>query len=237
MKGGGLAKLLYPAHVVGLILCDVPGEHYDIVASGPTYYDATTAEDAKKLLETYGITEAFTFIETPKDETLFASVTNVPVVSNRVALDAMTTLASSWGYNVISLGDERYDDPASIIDGFLKVATPKSVVVGGGEPRMIVTSGGGIGGRNEYLSAKMIESIPPGAVFVSFASDGIDNCSEAAGGIIDSSLREKVATLPESVTMYLDTYKHDELLATLGARILVGPTEANVSDLFFLITP
>lgn len=237
MKGGGLAKLLYPAHTVGLILCDVPGEHYDTVASGPTYYDTTTADDAQKLLETYGITESFAFIETPKDKTLFTSVVNVPVVSNRVALEAMTALASSWGYNVISLGDERYDDPASIIDGFLKVATPKSVVIGGGEPRMIVTSGGGIGGRNEYLSAKMIESIPEGSVFVSFASDGIDNCSEAAGGIVDSALREKAATLSQSITMYLDTYKHDELLAALGARILVGPTEANVSDLFFLITP
>ena len=152
------------------------------------------------------------------------------------ALSAMTAEATELGYHVVSLGGERYEEPDVLIKEILAAAAPHTVILGGGEPRMVITHGGGNGGRNEYLSARMIGPIMKHAVFVSFASDGMDNQSEAAGGIVDATLQEKAATLPASIESYLQEYKHDELLEALGARIIVGPTEANVSDLFFLIT-
>src|SRR4029077_11513918 len=33
LKGGGLAKMLHPATVIGLIFSDVPGDHFESVAS------------------------------------------------------------------------------------------------------------------------------------------------------------------------------------------------------------
>ena len=42
LKGGGLAKLLYPATVASLIFCDVPGDKFEQVASGPTYKNVST---------------------------------------------------------------------------------------------------------------------------------------------------------------------------------------------------
>ena len=51
LKGGGLAKLLYPARVIGLIFSDVPGIDYDMVASGPTYPDKSTISDAQSIIE------------------------------------------------------------------------------------------------------------------------------------------------------------------------------------------
>lgn len=235
MKGGGLAKLLYPATVVSLILCDVPGEHYDIVASGPTYFDNTTVEDAKALLERYKIHDDFSFIETPKDKSIFDRVYNVPVVSNTVALVAMKKEAQALGYNTLSLGEEWYGSPKDLVETLIKMKAPNTVIIGGGEPAMTVSHGGGVGGRNEYVSSLMINKIPEDCVFVSFASDGIDNCSESAGGIIDSKIKEKSLTLLQSVDSYLEQYKHDELLSDLDARIITGPTEANVSDLFLMI--
>ncbi len=235
MKGGGLAKLLFPATVVGLILCDVPGEHYDVVASGPTYFDPTTADDAKALLERYNITDHFDFTETPKDKSLFEKVYNVPVVSNAIALVAMKKEAQALGYDVLSVGDEWYGSPNELVETLVKMKAPNTVIIGGGEPAMTVTHGGGSGGRNEYVSSLMIEHIPNDCVFVSFASDGIDNCSESAGGIVDSSTKEKSLTLSKTVKEYLDQYQHDELLTDLDARIITGPTEANVSDLFLLV--
>ncbi|MDQ5931008.1 MAG: hypothetical protein QG674_174 [Patescibacteria group bacterium] len=235
MKGGGLAKLLYPATVVSLILCDVPGEHYDIVASGPTYFDNTTVEDAKALLERYKIHDDFTFVETPKDKSIFDHVYNVPVVSNGVALVAMKKEAQALGYEVLSVGQEWYAPPIELVETLIKMKAPKSVIIGGGEPAMTVSHGGGLGGRNEYVSSLMINKIPEDCVFVSFASDGIDNCSESAGGIIDSKVRERSLTLLQSVDSYLQQYKHDELLNDLDARIITGPTEANVSDLFLMV--
>lgn len=236
MKGGGLAELLYPATVAGLIFCDVPGEHYDVVASGPTYYDETTAAQAQSLLEKYGIKESFDFTETPKDQKFFEHVHNVPVVSNVHAMSAMAKRAAALGYTVHTLGAEIYDSPESVVEKILQIKTPHSVVIGAGEPRMIIPStGGGLGGRNEYLSSIMIDKIPEGAVFVSYASDGIDNCSIAAGGIIDSITKEKSKSLEKPIDEYLKNYQHDELMFDLGSQIITGSTESNVSDLFFLI--
>mgnify|MGYP007071690789 FL=1 len=41
--------------------------------------------------------------------------------------------------------------------------------------------------------------------------------------------------LEKTVEAYLKDYHHDELLTELGAQIITGSTESNVSDLFFLI--
>lgn len=235
LKGGGLAQLLYPATVAGLIFCDVPGEHYDVVASGPTYYDETTARDAQELLEKYNITETFEFTETPKDKKFFERVINVPVVSNVHAMNAMTAKATALGYIVHTLGAEMYDAPEDVIKKMIQTITPKSVVLGAGEPRLVIKDGGGIGGRNEYVSSLMIPSLPENSVFISYASDGIDNCSIAAGGIIDQSTKEQAMKLEKTVGAYLKDYHHDELLTELGAQIITGSTESNVSDLFFLI--
>lgn len=236
MKGGGLAELLYPATVVGLIFCDVPGEHYDVVASGPTYYDQTTADQAQALLEKYGIKESFNFTETPKDQKFFEHVHNVPVVSNIHAMTAMAKKAAALGYTVHTIGSEVYDTPEKVIDKLLQAKTPNSVVIGAGEPRMVIPStGGGLGGRNEYISSLMINSIPDDSVFVSYASDGIDNCSEAAGAIIDNEIKEKSKTLEKPIEDYLKNYQHDDLMIALGSQIITGSTESNVSDLFFLI--
>ena len=37
LKGGGLAKIAYPATVIGLVFSDIPGNRFCDVASGPTY--------------------------------------------------------------------------------------------------------------------------------------------------------------------------------------------------------
>jgi len=50
LKGGGLAKILHPATVVGLIFSDIPGDNYGAVASGPTYFDETVIADAQEVI-------------------------------------------------------------------------------------------------------------------------------------------------------------------------------------------
>jgi hydroxypyruvate reductase len=55
LKGGGLAKMLFPAEVISLILSDVIGDRLDMVASGPTVADPTTYAEARLVLEEYEI--------------------------------------------------------------------------------------------------------------------------------------------------------------------------------------
>ena len=63
LKGGNLAKLLYPSTVISLIFSDVPGDIIDMVASGATYKDNSTINDAKAILMKHHITEDFIFEE------------------------------------------------------------------------------------------------------------------------------------------------------------------------------
>ena len=70
LKGGGLAKLFYPATIIGLIFCDISGGHYDQVASGPTFKDITTIDDARKIIDKYKL-GGFSLIETPKEDIYF----------------------------------------------------------------------------------------------------------------------------------------------------------------------
>jgi glycerate-2-kinase len=51
VKGGQLARSVYPATLVSLILSDVAGDPIDVIASGPTAPDPTTYNQAFSVLE------------------------------------------------------------------------------------------------------------------------------------------------------------------------------------------
>ncbi len=53
VKGGRLGMYFSPARVVSLILSDVVGNNLDVIASGPTYPDSSTFEDAYRVLGKY----------------------------------------------------------------------------------------------------------------------------------------------------------------------------------------
>ena len=54
VKGGRLKAFCSGTKLVGLILSDVLGDPLDVIASGPTVDNETTAEDAMAVLEKYG---------------------------------------------------------------------------------------------------------------------------------------------------------------------------------------
>lgn len=235
LKGGNLAKLLYPSTIVSLIFSDVPGDRLDMVASGPTYKDNSTIEDAKKILEKYNIKDDFIFEETPKEDFYFQNIYNSAIVSNKQALEGMKKKAEELGYNVKIIGDEIYDHPQLVLEKMFAEIKPNTVVLAGGEPSMKVEGNPGIGGRNEYISTLAFNYIKKDQVFISFASDGIDNLSHASGGIIDLEMKENLENFDEELKNALNQNSHDEFLQKINAQIITGPSGSNVSDLMILL--
>ena len=137
VKGGGLAALLYPATVIGLVFCDVPGDYFEDVASGPTYYDESTVADAQAVLDRYGLS-GYKLNETPKDRKFFERVRNVAVVSNTVALDAMAAEANRLGYKVVNVGKSLYEHPRELIKRMYGELRDSTAVIAGGEPSYAV---------------------------------------------------------------------------------------------------
>jgi len=231
IKGGGLAKMLYPATVVSLIFCDIPGNYFEEVASGPTYKDTTTIDDVRTILKKYNFDEDELF-ETPKEDKYFENVHNVPLVSNVDALNAMMMKAQELGYKTHNMSAEIYESPNKTLEHFKKLAKPNCVVVGGGEVKLVVTITGGSGGRCAQVALEALPKLEEGDIFIAVASDGIDN-SEAAGAIVDVTTRKKIEELGLDAADYAKRFDPNTLFKQTGNLLMTGPTGANISDVMF----
>jgi len=236
LKGGGLAKAMYPATVISLIFSDVPGGDLAAVASGPTCFDESTIDDAQEIIDRYNLGE-FVLNETPKNLEYFKRVHNIPIVSNMTALSAMQASARTLGYRGDIVSATQYATPQETADMLTKQAVPGSMQAMGGETKVTVPEGcDGKGGRNGYLALSMLESLTAGQVFISIASDGHDN-TEAAGAMVDTQTATTAAEMSFSIHEYQSGLNSFPFFETVGGHIQTGHLDSNVSDLLFLLTP
>ncbi len=235
LKGGGLAKVAYPATVIGLIFSDVPGDIFENVASGPTYKDKTTVTDAKKIIAENDFGK-FDLTETPKEEKYFDNVHNFVLVSNKTAVEAMSKRAQDFNLGINIISTDLYDEINEALKKIFSSQKENFVVLAAGEPSVVVKEGAGKGGRSLHmaLSAIVKKLIDGGSVFIPFASDGMDN-SDAAGAIVDKSTIEKSEKIGLDAKDYLERFDSYEFFRKTGDMIMTGPTGANVSDLMILL--
>jgi glycerate-2-kinase len=234
LKGGGLAKLLYPATVVGLVFCDVPGDHVEEVASGPTFKDASTIADAQVILDKYHLS-GFDLTETPKDDIFFEKVHNILLVSNGEALRAMAAEAASQGYRASVVSSEIYSESEVAVASLKKAAGAHGVALGGGEVKLVVSGDCGSGGRCSYLALAAMPFLNNDDVFIALASDGVDN-SDSAGAIVDGMTEKAASALGLNPDEYKKRFDSYEFFKRTGGLLFTGPTGANVSDLMLWLT-
>ena len=231
LKGGGLAKVLYPAEVVSLIFSDVPDGDPSVVASGPTYLDETTIEDARTIIDKYNLGE-YDLVETPKDEKYFEKIHNILLVSNDNAVTAMAEKAQSLGYEAVTIEPDLYDYAPGVVEKMKSAAHAGSVVIAAGETRVVIDKDShGKGGRNSAVTLESLKHLDDNQLFISFASDGRDN-TEAAGAIADKVTKDSGLNIDEYLS-HADSFTYFEQTEGL---IMTGPVEANVSDLMLLLT-
>ncbi|MFA6300776.1 MAG: DUF4147 domain-containing protein [Candidatus Paceibacterota bacterium] len=236
LKGGGLAKIAYPATVIGLVFSDIPGDDVENVASGPTYKDITTVADAEKIVKENNL-GIFDLIETPKEDKYFEKVTNFVLVSNKIAADAMAKKAQELGLLAKIISTELYDEIDTVVEKLFSAREDGTVVLAAGEPRIVVPKGGGKGGRNLHLGISMIKkkSLESGSVFISYASDGMDN-SDSAGAVVDINTIKKAKDMLLNIDDYYEHFDSYSFFQKTDDMIMTGPTGANVSDLMILLT-
>ncbi len=240
VKGGGLAKILYPATFANLIFSDVPGNDLSVIASGPTVKNHSTMDDVKNIIEKYKLTEKVEiahedFIETPTDDKYFEKVHNILMLSNHTALNAMEKKARELGKNCFVLTDALQGDARGLGKELIDQTQPGQILLAGGESTIKII-GSGKGGRNQALVLCSLPYIKEGTVIATFDSDGWD-FYELAGAIADSETLEKVKTIKIDVKEYLDNDNSYGFFEKTGDGILTGKLESNVSDLFIVYKP
>jgi glycerate-2-kinase len=176
VKGGGLAKLLYPSQIISLIASDVPGNNLSVIASGPTVKDPTTKGDAFTTLQKYNLWEKLklskdNFQETPKEDKYFENVSNILLVNSLNSLMAMQKKAKELGFNAIIYSDKLQGEARFVGKELIDNTPPHHILLAAGETTVKV-KGKGEGGRNQELVLAALEHLGPDALIASFDSDG-----------------------------------------------------------------
>ena len=239
LKGGGLAKIAYPATVIGLIFSDVPGDVFENVASGATYKDETTVADAQKIINENNLGD-FNLTETPKEDKYFEKVYNFVLVSNKTAVEAMEKKGIELGLQTKIISTDLYSEIDEALKKIFSISQEpflrNAVYLAAGEPSVVVPKNAGKGGRNLHMGMEAIKNrlISDDSVFISFASDGMDN-SDVAGAIVDKSTIEKAEKLGLNAEDYSNNFNSYDFFQKTKDQIITGPTGANVSDLMILL--
>ena len=239
IKGGQLAKLIYPAACLGLVFSDVPGDDLSVIASGCTVKDETTARDAQNILNKYQTLEmagilSVKLLETPKEDKYFFNIHNYILVSAKTALTAMKEQAELLGLKVKIFNDKFQGEAKTI--GKTIVETPltrQHCLLGAGESTVKIV-GHGIGGRNQEMALSVLPKLRPDQVFVTMASDGHDN-SDSGGAIVDLTTLKRAQNLGLDPSEYLKNNDSFTFFEKTGDSLDTGPTGANAADLVIFL--
>ncbi len=236
VKGGGLAKHLYPAKIVNLIFSDVPGNDLNVIASGPTVRDRSSIERAKSILKKYKINNAAipesALIELPKEEKYFEKVSSVLMLSNMTALTAMSEAAKEMGYKSVIFSDRIQGDARKLGRRLIEQTPPGKILLAGGETTIKVT-GKGKGGRNQALVLACLP-MPDDTLILSFDSDGVD-FYYYGGAIGDSETNQKIEKLKLDPSSYLSQDDSFAFFEKTKDGIFTGKLGSNVTDLIMVL--
>jgi glycerate 2-kinase len=262
IKAGGLARKAYPARVLGLILSDVVGNRLDLIASGPTVPTEATGRDALAVIEKYGLRPALPAavmkvltkderrrMETPRlsSPVLRLNIENRLIAFNRLAGEVAAFEARDWGFEAVVLGDDWQGEAREVGKRFaeivksilfpphpsLSIRRPHCLIAGG--ESTVTVRGSGKGGRNQEaaLAAALVIDGLPNIVISTFATDGVDGPTDAAGAIVTGDTLARARALGLDPHQHLADNNSYPFFAALGDLVLTGPTGTNVNDLLF----
>lgn len=180
IKGGRLARACRAGHLVTLIISDVLGDPLDVIASGPTVPDTTTAREALAILEQFharaaGISAAvFDCLQAQVAQAGAAGpqtgcrVANHVIGNNAVAVDAAGQEAERRGYSHAMLAARQLEGAAETVGRHLAEMartmqrTPgPDCLITGGEPTVTLVPPAvrGLGGRNQQLVLAALQDL------------------------------------------------------------------------------
>lgn len=264
LKGGQLARHLYPAPVVGFVLSDVIGDSLGTIASGPLTADCTSFAEATEALHTFDVWEAAPeavrdhlsrgvageIEETPTLGTAcFQNVDLQIVGSAATAAQAARDRAEGLGYHGEVVTCELQGEAREVgrhlgreaLRARERLATgdqPLCLIYAG--ETTVTVEGSGLGGRNQELAlaAALELEACEGVLLGSFGTDGVDGPTDAAGAIATGSTLARARQLGLSPDAHLEVNDSFAFFAALGDHVRTGPTETNVMDLqILLISP
>jgi len=250
IKGGRLAQAAYPAKVVSLLVSDIPGDHAQFIASGPTVADKGSREDALAIIKQYEmdlpdavmahIKSSHADAPMPDDKRLAKAEHHIFASASK-SLEAAQKLARESGIEAHILSDaiegearEAARTQAAIAKEILLRDRPfkKPVLLLSGGETTVTLKGDGKGGRNtEFLLSFAIEIAGEKGIHVLCAdTDGIDGSEDNAGAFVNGDTAGKMRLAGIDPVAYLQNNDAWTAFEKIDTLFIPGPTGTNVND-------
>ena len=236
IKGGKLVENM-KCQGISLVMSDVEGDDLSSIASGTTYMDDTTYDDALEILEKYKLKRKIPIevlqvlkngasknnTEIPKK----SKIENYLIANNEYCLTAMKHTAKKLGYKVSSM--QIFGDIKEAVKKILENIPDeqKTCLIFGGETTVRVL-GKGVGGRNQELVLRLLKNTQKSKkmVIASMGTDGIDGNSLFAGAITEN-IRIDLDTMKE----FLKNSDSGRFFQKQKANIITDFTHTNLMDI------
>jgi hydroxypyruvate reductase len=256
VKGGQLARHIYPARLYSLILSDVIGDDLDVIGSGPTVPDKTTFADALAVLLKHDMMKKTPpslarcivegcegkITETPKEgDPVFAFTHNKIIGSNRMALEAASEKAMELGYQPQIITHTLQGESSTLghliaVEAIHYKGSLPACLLYGGESTVTI-KGEGLGGRNMELALAAGTQIIdyPNITILAAGTDGTDGPTDAAGAVVNAAIMKQAALIKFNPTHFLERNDSYHFFSTIDGLIKTGPTQTNVMDLIVVL--
>ncbi len=251
VKGGQLGRFFAPATVISLILSDVIGNDLSVIASGPTFPDNSTFDQAAAVIRKYDLSAQIPVsvrqylekgvsghvADTPKS---LKNCYNFIIGDNSLALAAMRIKALQLGLHPLIISAEQKGDTGEIalqrvkeiLDG--RYSGYDTLLIGG-ETTPRITGKHGQGGRNQHYAAVSLLAMEKNShpwLVASLGTDGSDYMPDVAGALVDDSTLLKLNNKRIPLVSYIQKFDSYGLLSQVDDAIIkTGNTGTNVGDI------
>ncbi len=238
IKGGRLAKVLFPRRVLCLIISDVPDNDLRAIGSGPLVAD----EDLRRPLTLKGLPDFLTGAlqhmppAPAPDDACFQKVKREIIATLDNAKSAALEAAKKLGYpavleSVFISGDAV--EAGTRLAKKLLESEPGVIHVWGGETTVMLPEAPGRGGRNQSmaLAAAVTLQGQHNAWFLAAGTDGTDGPTEDAGALVDGETVTRGVVAGFNAGQSLIQADAGSFLEASGDLVATGPTGTNVMDI------
>ncbi len=257
IKGGWLAKTIFPATLINLTVSDVIGNPLDYITD-PTVEDTSTFEDARRVITHYDLwkelpVSAAEYLrhageqqETPKNfsgEPIHSFI----LTDGEAACVGAAEKAAELGFAPLILTTMLKGEAKDCGSMFASIAReaaifrrpiqPPCAIIAGGENTVTINSHKGSGGPNHEfaLSASLDIAGFKNILVAAIDTDGIDGSTEAAGGMVDGMTEITARQMGLDIPIALRDHNSYTILHLLQDVVLTGYTGTNVNDLKLIL--
>ncbi len=257
IKGGWLAKAIFPATLINLTVSDVIGNPLDYITD-PTVEDTSSFEDARRVITHYDLWKELPLSvadylrnsgaeqETPKS---FAGepIHSFILTDGEAACLGAAEKAAELGFAPLILTTMLKGEAKDCGSMFASIAReaaifhrpiqPPCAMIAGGENTVTLNASKGSGGPNHEfaLSASLDIAGFDNILVAAIDTDGIDGSTQAAGGMVDGMTAISAGQLGLDIPIALRDHNSYTILHLLQDIVFTGFTGTNVNDLKLIL--